>query len=42
MSGDSINITKQVLDFRFTKEAVEFMKRMYNESLVLFKNSLKG
>ncbi|MFP3026035.1 MAG: IS4 family transposase [Wolbachia sp.] len=41
LNEDSINITKQGLDFRFTKEAVEFMKRMYNESLVLFKNSLK-
>ncbi|WP_114517839.1 IS4 family transposase, partial [Wolbachia endosymbiont of Cylisticus convexus] len=38
---DSINITKQGLDFRFTKEAVEFMKRMYNESLTLLKNTLQ-
>nr|WP_265035838.1 IS4 family transposase [Wolbachia endosymbiont (group A) of Anomoia purmunda] len=41
LNEDSIEITKQGLDFRFTEEAVEFMKRMYNESLVLFKNSLQ-
>ena len=41
LNEDSINITKQGLDFRFTKEAVEFMKRMYNESLTLFKNTLQ-
>ncbi|MFP3023287.1 MAG: IS4 family transposase [Wolbachia sp.] len=37
----SVVITKQGLDFRFTEEAVEFMKRMYNESMVLFKNILQ-
>ncbi len=41
LNEDSINITKQGLDFRFTKEAVEFMKRMYNESLMLLKNTLQ-
>ncbi|WP_254229290.1 IS4-like element ISWosp7 family transposase [Wolbachia pipientis] len=41
LNEDSINITKQGLDFRFTKEAVEFMKRMYNESLTLLKNTLQ-
>lgn len=41
LNEDSVVMTKQGLDFRFTEEAVEFMKRMYNESLVLFKNSLQ-
>ncbi|WP_264337107.1 IS4-like element ISWosp7 family transposase [Wolbachia endosymbiont (group B) of Chorthippus brunneus] len=41
LNEDLINITKQGLDFRFTKEAVEFMKRMYNESLTLLKNTLQ-
>ncbi|WP_341810567.1 IS4 family transposase [Wolbachia endosymbiont (group A) of Campoletis raptor] len=41
LNEDSIDITKQGLDFRFTEEAVEFMKRMYNESVVLFKNILQ-
>lgn len=41
LNEDSIDITKQGLDFRFTKEAVEFMKRMYNESVILFKNILQ-
>lgn len=41
LNEDSINITKQGLDFRFTKEAVEFMKRMYNESLTLLKNTVQ-
>lgn len=37
----SVVMTKQGLDFRFTEEAVEFMKRMYNKSMVLFKNILQ-
>ncbi len=37
----SVIITKQSLDLRFTEEAVEFMKRMYNESMALFKNTLQ-
>ncbi len=41
LNEDSIDITKQGLDFRFTEEAVEFMKRMYNESVILFKNILQ-
>ncbi len=41
LNEDSIDITKQGLDFRFTEEAVEFIKRMYNESVVLFKISCK-
>lgn len=41
LNEDSVVMTKQGLDFRFTEKAVEFMKRMYNESLVLFKNSLQ-
>lgn len=38
---ESVVITKQGLDFRFTKEAVEFMKRMYHEAMVLFNNILQ-
>ncbi len=30
LNEESVVMTKQGLDFRFTKEAVEFMKRMYN------------
>ncbi|MCM1002699.1 IS4 family transposase, partial [Wolbachia pipientis] len=41
LNEDSVSITKQGLDFRFTKEAVEFMKSMYNESLTLFKSTLQ-
>lgn len=41
LNEESVVITKQGLDFRFTKEAVEFMKRMYNESMVLFNNTLQ-
>lgn len=37
---DSIEITKQGLDFRFTDTAVLFMKEMFQESLNLFKNKL--
>lgn len=37
---DSIEITKQGLDFRFTKSAETFMEQMFYESLNLFKNSL--
>ncbi|BET28293.1 hypothetical protein wCauATS_14270 [Wolbachia pipientis] len=37
LNEDSIEITKQGLDFRFSEEAVEFMKKMYNEALCLFK-----
>lgn len=38
--GDKIEITKQGLDFRFTKSAETFMEQMFYESLNLFKNSL--
>lgn len=38
---DSIDITKQGLDFRFTNSAVRFMERMFYESLSLFKNALQ-
>ncbi|ONI56672.1 transposase, IS4 family domain protein [Wolbachia pipientis wUni] len=41
LNEDSIEITKQGLDFRFSEEAVEFMKKMYNEALCLFKKSLQ-
>lgn len=41
LNEESVVMTKQGLDFRFTKEAVEFMKRMYNESMALFKNILQ-
>lgn len=37
---DSIEITKQGLDFRFTKSAEAFMEKMFHEALNLFKNSL--
>lgn len=38
---DSIEITKQGLDSRFTNLAVKFMERMFYESLSLFKNALQ-
>ena len=41
LGEDSIDITKQGLDFRFTESAVEFMQAMYGESLSLFKNELQ-
>jgi len=41
LNEDSIKITKQGLDWRFAEEAVEFMRRMYNESLLIFRNSLQ-
>lgn len=41
LSEDSIDITKQGLDLRFTERAVAFMKAMYQECLNLFKNSLR-
>lgn len=37
---DSIDMTKQGLDFRFTESAVEFMKTMYGECIGLFKKTL--
>lgn len=41
LGEDCIDITKQGLDFRFTKSAVEFMQAMYKESLSLFKTKLQ-
>lgn len=41
LGDDSIDITKQGLDFRFTENAVTFMKVMYLECLNLFKNQLQ-
>lgn len=41
LGEDYIDITKQGLDFRFTKSAVEFMQEMYKESLILFKTKLQ-
>jgi hypothetical protein len=38
---DSIEISKQALDFRFTEDAVKFMKTMYEESFELFQNELR-
>lgn len=40
LNEGSIEITKQGLDFRFTEAAVNFMKKMFHESLDLFKKSL--
>jgi len=37
---DCIEMTKQVLDFRFTKAAVSFMEKMFYKSLKLFKKEL--
>jgi hypothetical protein len=41
LNEDSIDITKQGLDLRFTKSAVTFMKTMFKESIALFKSSLQ-
>lgn len=41
LHSDTVNITKQGLDFRFTKSAVVFMQAMYEECMILFQNSLK-
>lgn len=41
LGEDSIDITKQGVDFRFTESAVEFMQSMCQEFLVLFKNKLQ-
>lgn len=41
LSENRIDISKQGLDFRFTKSAVKFMQAMYLESINLFKNSLQ-
>lgn len=38
---DCIEITKQGLDFRFTKLAVTFMEKMFYKSLELFKKTLQ-
>ena len=32
---DAVVMTKQGLDFRFTKEAVGFMKKRYDEPFIL-------
>jgi len=40
LQEDCIDITKQGLDFRFTKTAVSFMEQMFHKSLVLFKKEL--
>ena len=37
---DSVKMTKHRLDFRFSEEAVDFMKGIYREVFDLFKNSL--
>jgi hypothetical protein len=41
LSEESIDITKQVLDFRFTEKAVKFMELMYQEALALFQAGLQ-
>jgi hypothetical protein len=40
LSEDSIEITKQGLDFRFTETAVKFMERMFGISVELFQQKL--
>ncbi len=40
-SEDSIDITKQGLDFRFTENAVVFMKAMFTECMSLFQDNLQ-
>jgi hypothetical protein len=40
LQEDDVGITKQGLDFRFTKSAVEFMKTMYEECMHLFQDSI--
>jgi hypothetical protein len=37
---NSINITKQGLNFRFTASAVAFMEKMFQEAFMLFKNKM--
>ncbi len=39
-SQEDISITKQGLDFRFTKESVEFMENLHREALGMMENSL--
>ena len=41
LSEESIDITKQGLDFRFTEKAVKFMELMYQEALALFQAGLQ-
>jgi hypothetical protein len=41
LNEDKIEITKQGLDFRFSEDAVAFMKRMFHKSLSLFRNKLQ-
>ena len=41
LQEDKISITKQGLEFRFTEEAAEYMKLMYNEAFIVFKNEIK-
>ena len=38
---DSIEISKQALDFRCTEDAVKFMKTMYEKSFELLQNELR-
>lgn len=41
LQEDKVSITKQGLEFRFTEEAAEYMKLMYNEAFTVFKNEIK-
>lgn len=41
LSEESLDITKQGLDFRFTEEAVKFMELMYQKALALFQARLQ-
>jgi hypothetical protein len=41
LQEDKISITKQGLEFRFTEEAAEYMKLMYNKVFIVFKNEIK-
>ena len=41
LNEESISITKQGLDFRFTKTAVDFMESMYKEALIVFKSGIQ-
>jgi hypothetical protein len=41
LDEDSINMSKQGLNFRFSSESVEFMELMFKEAMVLFQEGLQ-
>ena len=40
LQEDKVSITKQGLEFRFTEEAAEYMKLMYNEALLEYNDAM--